>query len=87
MTQDRKGREVVLANGVVSASIDTANAEVAGLSYRGHDMISRTGRHKNLYFSRDGGELEGRRPAPGAGLRSRRRGTANVRVSLASRSR
>jgi rhamnogalacturonan endolyase len=51
----QRGREVVLSNGIVSASIDVASAEVTSLQFNGHQMVSNTGRHKNVYFSRDGG--------------------------------
>jgi rhamnogalacturonan endolyase len=55
VTLERRAREVVLANGLVTASIDPADAEVTGLRYRGHELVSHSGRHKNVYFSRDGG--------------------------------
>ena len=55
VTLERHGKEVVLANGLVSATIDPSTAEVVGLRYHGHEMVSRAGRHRNLYFSRDGG--------------------------------
>jgi rhamnogalacturonan endolyase len=56
VTITRRGQELTLANGIVTASIDAANAEVTGLRYHGHEMVSKTGRHKNVYFSRDGGD-------------------------------
>jgi rhamnogalacturonan endolyase len=55
VTVDRRGREFVLANGIVTVSVDGSDAEITAIGYRGHDMVSRTGRHRNVYFSRDGG--------------------------------
>ncbi len=46
---------VVLSNATVSATIDSENAQVLSIEYDGHEMVSRTGRHRNIYFSRDGG--------------------------------
>ncbi|MCW3051527.1 MAG: hypothetical protein JWN14_697, partial [Chthonomonadales bacterium] len=35
--------------------IDTHLAEITSLRYRDHEFVSNTGRHRNIYFSRDGG--------------------------------
>ena len=44
------GGDVILNNGIVSATIDTAVAEITSLTYNGQEMISQDGR-KNIYFS------------------------------------
>jgi rhamnogalacturonan endolyase len=49
------GRDVVLANGLVTVTIDPANATIISARYGNHEMVSRTGRHRTIYFSRDGG--------------------------------
>ncbi|MDQ2686368.1 MAG: polysaccharide lyase family protein [Armatimonadota bacterium] len=53
LTQD--GPNVVLANGIVTATVNTASAGVTSLKYAGHEMISATGRHTRVYFSMSGG--------------------------------
>ncbi len=40
VTLTPEGRNVVLANGIVTATIDPNNAAVLSLKYRGHEMIS-----------------------------------------------
>ena len=48
------GKNVVLANGVVTATIDPVAAEILSLRYQGHELVSQTGRHKAIYFFLDG---------------------------------
>lgn len=48
------GKNVVLVNGIVTATIDPKSASVLSLRYRGHEMISQTGRHQTMYFFLDG---------------------------------
>ena len=56
VTLDRRGdHDWVLANGLVTVALDPGNATVTGLRYGGHELVSRTGRHRAVYFSRDGG--------------------------------
>ena len=45
----------VLTNGLVRVEIDTRHAEITSLRYRDHEFVSTSGRHRNIYFSRDGG--------------------------------
>lgn len=54
VTMVTAGKNVVLANGIVTATIDTSSATVLSLRYQGHEMISQTGRHQSLYFFLDG---------------------------------
>jgi rhamnogalacturonan endolyase len=49
------GRDVVLSNGLVTATIAPASAEITSIKYKGHEMVSASGGHRNIYFSRDGG--------------------------------
>jgi len=49
------GREVVLSNGLVTATVAPATAEITSIKYQNHEMVSSAGGHKNVYFSRDGG--------------------------------
>jgi rhamnogalacturonan endolyase len=48
-------RGVVLSNGIVTANINVAGAEITSLQFAGHQMVNTTGRHQRVYFSRDGG--------------------------------
>jgi rhamnogalacturonan endolyase len=50
------GRDVVLSNGTVTVTIDPGAATIVSARYGGHEMVSRTGRHRTIYFSRDGGD-------------------------------
>ena len=50
VTLARQGGNVTLANGIITAVIDTASAKVVSLRYQGHEMVSQTGRHKTIYF-------------------------------------
>ncbi|MBV9850233.1 MAG: hypothetical protein JO250_11210 [Armatimonadetes bacterium] len=56
VTLAQEGRLVVLANGIVTATIDTAGAAVLSLKYAGHEMVSTSGRHSRIYFSMSGGK-------------------------------
>ncbi len=51
----RSADEVTLTNGIVKAVIDTENATVVSLLYQGHELVSKSGRHKTIYFSMSGG--------------------------------
>ncbi len=44
-----------ITNGILTVTIDTANAQVESLVYKGKDMINAQGGHDHIYFSRDGG--------------------------------
>ncbi|HSI12890.1 MAG TPA: hypothetical protein VK961_12645, partial [Chthoniobacter sp.] len=46
------GSTVVLANGIVSATISKAEARITSLVYQGNEMVDR----KGLYWSMDGGK-------------------------------
>jgi len=48
------GNNVVLANGIVTATIQPDTAQVISLRYKGYEMVSQTGRHKTVYFSMNG---------------------------------
>jgi rhamnogalacturonan endolyase len=50
------GKNVVLANGIVSVSINVSGAGIAAAKYGSHEMVSNSGRHQEVYFSRDGGD-------------------------------
>jgi len=56
VTLTQEGRHVVLANGIVTATIDTASAAVLSLKYRNREMVSAAGRHARIYFSLSGGK-------------------------------
>jgi rhamnogalacturonan endolyase len=60
------GTNVVLSNGLVSATVDVAGCSITSLKYAGHEMVSVTGRHREIYFSRDGGATY-ERPGHGTG--------------------
>lgn len=45
----------VLTNGMVRVEIDARHAEIVSMRYKDHEFVSNTGRHRNIYFSRDGG--------------------------------
>ncbi|MDQ2800165.1 MAG: polysaccharide lyase family 4 protein [Armatimonadota bacterium] len=55
VTLTREGRHVILANGIVTATIDTNSAAVVSLKYQGREMVSAAGRHTRIYFSLSGG--------------------------------
>jgi polysaccharide lyase family 4-like protein/rhamnogalacturonate lyase-like protein len=46
----RNGNLVTLANGIVTATIETTGARVTSLRYKGQEMVSQRGRHKTIYF-------------------------------------
>ncbi len=56
VTLTQEGRHVLLANGIVTATIDPASAAVLSLKYRGWEMVSASGRHARIYFSLSGGK-------------------------------
>lgn len=56
VTLAQNGSRVVLANGIVTATIDTQNAAVLSLKYGGYEMVSNAGRHARIYFSMSGGK-------------------------------
>jgi rhamnogalacturonan endolyase len=53
-TATMSGNDVVLTNGIVTATVDPSSATILSLRYQGHEMISQTGRHQDLYFFLDG---------------------------------
>ena len=55
VTLSGNGRVVTLSNGIISATIDVAGARISEMKFDGHEMVSNTGRHRDVYFSRDGG--------------------------------
>ena len=55
-TISNDGRNVILSNGIVAVTIDVAGASIAAARYGSHEMVSDTGRHRDVYFSRDGGD-------------------------------
>ena len=54
-TLQEHGKEVTISNGIITAQINVAGAAISSIKYAGHEMVSTTGRHKEIYFSRDGG--------------------------------
>ena len=44
------GKNLVLGNGIVTATIKPDAEEIISLKYKGREMISQTGRHKQIYF-------------------------------------
>ena len=50
VTVARNGNTVTLANGIVTATIQTTSAKVSSLLYKGQEMINQRGRHKTIYF-------------------------------------
>ncbi len=56
VTLVQRGGIATLANGIVTVEINTANASVKGIDYHGRQMVSQDGRHRSIYFSRDGGQ-------------------------------
>ncbi len=51
----QQGASVKLSNGILTVTIDAANAQVDSILYKGRDMINGQGGHSHMYFSRDGG--------------------------------
>jgi rhamnogalacturonan endolyase len=56
VTLETRGPDVILSNGIVTATIDVNRATISSLEFDRHQMVSNTGRHRDIYFSRDGGE-------------------------------
>lgn len=56
VTLAQNGPNIVLANGIVTATVNTASAGVTSLRYAGHEMVSTAGRHTRVYFSMSGGQ-------------------------------
>ncbi len=54
VTLTLQGNNVLLSNGIISATINTRTAEVNSLLFKGRDMVNRSGK-SHMYFSRDGG--------------------------------
>ena len=48
------GKNIVLANGIVTATIQPSPAGLVSLKYGGHEIVSQRGRHKTIYFSLNG---------------------------------
>jgi rhamnogalacturonan endolyase len=51
VTLHHNGENVVLANGIVTVTVNTAAAQVSAIRYKGRDMVD-----QHIYFSRDGGD-------------------------------
>jgi rhamnogalacturonan endolyase len=56
VTLQQRDHGVVISNGIVTATIDPTSATVGSLEYDGHELVNSNGGHRNIYFSRDGGE-------------------------------
>ena len=56
VTLTETDKTAVLSNGIVTATIGKASATVLSVNYKGHEFVSDSGRHKTIYFSRDGGK-------------------------------
>jgi rhamnogalacturonan endolyase len=50
-----RGSQVVLQNGIITATINKTGANVASLKYKGAEMIAPAAKGGNVYFSMDGG--------------------------------
>lgn len=50
-----RGAQVILDNGIVTATINKAGANMSFLKFKGAEMIAQTGKGTNVYFSMDGG--------------------------------
>jgi rhamnogalacturonan endolyase len=48
------GKNVVMANGIINATISPVLSQITSLRYKGQEMVSQTGRHKSIYFFMDG---------------------------------
>jgi len=55
VTLNQQGKVAVLENGLITATLQPDAAQVVSIKFRGHEMVNNTGRHRNIYFSRDGG--------------------------------
>lgn len=55
VTLQQQGKLTVLDNGLIAATLQPESAVVTSIKFRGHEMVNNTGRHRNIYFSRDGG--------------------------------
>jgi rhamnogalacturonan endolyase len=53
-TLTHSGANVILSNGIVTATINPNTAEISSLQYKGHEMVSQSGRHVLIYFFLDG---------------------------------
>jgi len=56
VTLSQDGNNAILSNGLVTVMVNTPSATVLSVKYKGNEFVSSTGRHKTIYFSRDGGK-------------------------------
>jgi rhamnogalacturonan endolyase len=56
VTAYQSGKNIVLGNGIVTATIQTNPIGIVSLRYQGHEMVSQKDRHKFVYFSLNGSE-------------------------------
>jgi rhamnogalacturonan endolyase len=54
VTAVQSGTDVVLDNGIVTATIQPSPIGLASLRYQGHELVSQQGRHKFIYLSLNG---------------------------------
>ena len=55
VTFSMAGKNVVLANGIVTATIKPDTAQIVSLRYKGYEMVGQAG-HKDIYFTMTGDE-------------------------------
>jgi rhamnogalacturonan endolyase len=55
VTLVQTGHTAVLANGTITATLNTQSAEIISIRFHGKEFVSDAGVHKRIYFSRDGG--------------------------------
>jgi Polysaccharide lyase family 4, domain III/Polysaccharide lyase family 4, domain II/Rhamnogalacturonate lyase family len=79
VTLSMSGKNVVLANGIVTATIEPDTAKILSLRYQGYEMV---GQHKHIYFTMTGDE--GHEGFPGCVLSVKSRTPDMVDVSCKS---
>jgi len=55
VTLANEGNRALLGNGIIAATIDTANARVISMKLRGREMVQTEGNRRDVYFSMAGG--------------------------------
>lgn len=55
VTAYQNGKNIILGNGIVTATIQPDPIGLVSLRYHGHEMVSTKGRHQFVYFSLNGG--------------------------------
>lgn len=56
VTAVKSGKNIILANGIVTATIQPDPIGLVSLRYKGHELVSTQGRHKFIYLSFHGDE-------------------------------